>query len=124
MQHRISDGTKLLPWLVAEEHGDVIGFTYAVQLKSRHAYRYTVESSIYITPQLTGRGTGKQLYNSLIANLRSRSVHSVIGGIALPNPASVALHEKMGFQKAAHFKEVGWKFNRWIDVAYWELILT
>lgn len=124
MQHRIADGSKLLPWLIAEEQGGVIGFAYAVQWKNRHAYRYTVESTIYIAPQLTGRGTGKQLYDSLISELRSCSIHSVIGGIALPNPASVALHEKMGFEKVAHFKEVGWKFDRWIDVGYWELILT
>ena len=123
MQKHIRDVTESLPWLVAEEHGNVIGFAYADKWKSRAAYRFCVESSVYLTPQFTGRGYGRRLYKELISDLRSRSLHSVIAGIALPNPISVALHEKMGFKKVAHLKEVGWKFNQWIDVGYWELIL-
>jgi L-amino acid N-acyltransferase YncA len=123
MQKHIRDVTESLPWLVTEDHGNVIGFAYADQWRSRSAYRFCVESSIYLAPHFTGRGNGRRLYEALIFDLRSRSLHSVIAGIALPNPTSVALHEKMGFEKVAHLKEVGWKFNQWIDVGYWELIL-
>lgn len=123
MQNRIVEVTDSLPWLVLEEQGDVIGFAYASKWKSRCAYRFCVESTVYLAPHLTGRGNGRQLYEALISDLRSRSLHSVVAGIALPNPASVALHEKMGFEKVAHLKEVGWKFDQWIDVGYWELIL-
>lgn len=123
MQKHIMDVTESLPWLVAEEHGNIIGFAYADKWKSRSAYRYCVESSVYLAPHFTGQGIGRRLYEALISDLRSHSLHSVIAGIALPNPTSVALHEKMGFEKVGHLKEVGWKFNQWIDVGYWELIL-
>ena len=64
------------------------------------------------------------IYTELVARLRGLQVHSVIGGIALPNPASVGLHESVGFEKVAHFREVGWKMNKWIDVGYWELVFS
>ena len=70
-----------------------------------------------------GRGVGGALYRALLDDLRTRNVHSVVGGIALPNAASVALHEKLGFRKVAHFAEVGRKLDRWVDVGYWQLIL-
>ena len=123
MQSRILEGTKSLPWLVAEEDGHVIGFAYASEWKGRCAYRFSVEVTIYLSLHLFRRGIGSQLFEALIAELHSRSLHSMIGGIALPNPASVALLEKMGFKKVAHFKEVGWKFDQWIDVGYWERLL-
>ena len=124
MGNRIRRVTNSFPWLVYEMHGKVVGYAYADKWKSRSAYRYAVESTIYVDPSLTGQGIGRQLYESLIPELRLRSLHSVMGGIALPNPASIALHERMGFVKVAHFKEVGWKFDQWIDVGYWELILN
>ena len=111
-----------LPWLVAKDEGDIVGFAYASTWNSRCAYRFSVESTIYLDATSTGRGIGKILYSAQLEELRQLSLHSVIGGIALPNPASLALHEKLGFTKVAHFKEVGWKFDRWIDVGYWELI--
>jgi phosphinothricin acetyltransferase len=112
-----------LPWFVWEEGGRVLGYAYAGKWKSRCAYRYSVESSIYLAPSATGRGLGTKLYLALIDALRAKGIHSIIGGIALPNPASVGVSEKLGFQKIGHFKEVGWKFEKWIDVGYWELIL-
>ena len=123
MQDRIGEVSASFPWLVIERNRDVVGFAYASRWKSRCAYRYSVESTVYLSPDVTGLGIGRQLYSELISVLRDRAIHSVIGGIALPNPASVALHEKLGFGKVAHFAEVGWKFNRWIDVGYWELII-
>jgi phosphinothricin acetyltransferase len=113
-----------LPWLVLEDNGILLGFSRAIKWRERSAYRFSVESSIYIDPEHTGQGLGVILYTGLIEQLKTLGVHAVIGGVALPNPASVALHEKMGYKKVAHFKEVGWKFERWIDVGYWELILT
>ena len=112
-----------LPWLVCVEDGVILGYAYANKWKSRCAYRYSAESTIYMAKNATGRGLGTRLYTALIDDLRSRSIHSVIGGVALPNDASVALHEKLGFKKIGQFREVGWKFEQWIDVGYWELIL-
>jgi len=114
---------KGLPWLVLEEEGEVLGYAYASPWHVRSAYRHSVESSVYLSYQAGGKGRGTALYEALIARLRGRDIHCVIGGVALPNPASVALHEKLRFEKAAHYKEVGWKQGRWIDVAYWQLML-
>lgn len=112
-----------LPWLVWEENGGVLGYAHASKWKSRCAYRHSVESTIYLADAATGRGIGTTLYGTLIAALQPKGIHGILGGVSLPNPASVALHEKLGFVKVAHFKEVGWKFEKWIDVGYWELLL-
>lgn len=113
-----------LPWLIIESGGKVVGFAYASPWKDRRGYRFSVETSIYLEPDYLGGGLGTLLYRSLLDELRQRGmVHSLIGGIALPNEASVRLHEKLGFKKVAHFSEVGYKFDRWIDVGYWQLIL-
>ena len=106
-----------------EENGLVTGYAYASAWKTRSAYRFAVESTVYVAADHCGRGIGTRLYRALIAALREQNVHYVTGGIALPNPASVALHERLGFRKNGHFSEVGFKFGRWVDVGYWELIL-
>jgi L-amino acid N-acyltransferase YncA len=124
MSGRIAATTIEFPWLVAEDNGSIAGYAYAASWKSRSAYRFAVESAIYLKADLTGQGIGHQLYASLIGELRKRRLHCVIGGIALPNAASVALHEKLGFRKIGHFPEVGWKLNTRVDVGYWELILN
>lgn len=123
MAQRILKIMALYPWLVYEEHGNIVGYAYADRWKSRGAYRHSVEISIYLDMTNRARGIGTHLYSALMESLKALSVHSIIGGIALPNDASVALHEKFGFEKVAHFKEVGWKFNAWVDVGYWELLL-
>lgn len=112
-----------LPWIVAEVEGKVAGYAYATKWRVRAAYRYAVESSVYLSGAFAGQGLGSALYGELLARLRAANIHLVIGGIALPNPASVALHEKMGYEKVAHFSEVGRKFDSWIDVGYWQLRL-
>jgi phosphinothricin acetyltransferase len=112
-----------LPWLVAEMDQAVVGYAYATKWKGREAYRLSVETSVYLHPEATGRQIGTLLYRDLLSRLRAMKLHVVIGGIALPNPASIALHERFGFAKVAHFREVGFKFNRWIDVGYWQLCL-
>jgi phosphinothricin acetyltransferase len=122
MARRVVEVTsRPLPWLVAEAARDVLGYAYATPWRPRSAYRFSVESTVYLDPVATGRGVGRQLYEALLSELRTRGVHCVIGGIALPNPASVGLHERMGFTKVGHLEEVGWKRDRWVDVGYWEL---
>jgi L-amino acid N-acyltransferase YncA len=123
MARRIEEVIESSPWFVCTEHGRILGYAYAGKWKSRCAYRFSVESTVYLDKEATGRGLGTQLYTALIADLKKRGIHGIIGGVALPNAASVALHEKLGFQKVAHFKEVGWKYEKWIDVGYWELLL-
>jgi L-amino acid N-acyltransferase YncA len=113
-----------LPWLVLEEGDALAGYAYATPWKERPGYRYAVESSIYLAASAGGKGHGSRLYGELLAELRSRPLRTVIGGIALPNEASVGLHEKLGFHKVAHFERVGWKCGRWVDVGYWQLALS
>ena len=112
-----------LPWLVLDQGGDFAGYAYASRWKGRCAYRYSVESTIYLDPAFAGRGLGRLLYGALLERLRECGMHVVIGGISLPNAASVGLHETLGFHKIGHFEEVGYKFERWIDVGYWQLTL-
>jgi phosphinothricin acetyltransferase len=113
-----------LPWIVAEWNGVAVGYAYASKWKKRPGYRFSVESTVYLAPSAIGRGLGRQLYEQLMHLLEQQPIHLVIGGIALPNEASVALHERMGFEKVAHFREVGLKFGRWIDVGYWQRMLA
>ena len=120
MVQRIQDTLQSLPWLVWDQGQRLLGFCYASKWKGRCAYRYSLESTVYLRPDAVGRGVGSQLYGALLDELRQRQFHTVIGGIALPNPASVALHEKYGFEKVAQFKQVGNKFGEWIDVGYWQ----
>jgi phosphinothricin acetyltransferase len=112
-----------LPWLVAEMDRHIVGYAHATPWKTRTAYRFSVEITVYLVPERGGRGIGSALYSNLLAILQARGIHAVIGGIALPNQASVALHEKFGLRKVAHFEQVGFKFNRWIDVGYWQRTL-
>jgi phosphinothricin acetyltransferase len=110
-----------LPWIVAESGNNITGYAYATKWKARSAYRFSVESTVYIEQNGVGKGTGSLLYKELLSRLEELGIHVVIGGIALPNPSSISLHEKFGFKKVAQFKEVGIKFNKWIDVGYWQL---
>jgi phosphinothricin acetyltransferase len=112
-----------LPWLVLEAGDRVAGYAYASTWKGRCAYRYTAESTVYLDPAVTGRGLGEPLYAALIEALGAAGMHAVIGGIALPNPRSIRLHERLGFHKVAHFEQVGFKQDRWIDVGYWQRLL-
>jgi phosphinothricin acetyltransferase len=112
-----------LPWLVLEQDGKVLGYAYAGKWKERSAYRFSVESSIYLHQDARGKGFARKLYQHLFELLRQSGVHLVIGGVALPNEPSVGLHRKMGFQPVGAFQEVGRKFGRWIDVSYWQLRL-
>lgn len=110
------------PWFVSEIDGRIEGYANAGVWKSRSAYRFTVEVTVYLAESSLGMGLGSSLYKRLFQELRTRGVHTAIGVIALPNAASIALHEKFGMEKVAHFSEVGFKMGRWIDVGYWQVM--
>ncbi|MGF1647431.1 MAG: GNAT family N-acetyltransferase [Kineosporiaceae bacterium] len=112
-----------LPWLVADTTQGVVGYASAGAWRSRAAYRHSVEISAYLAPRARGRGVGAALYGELFQRMRAAGVHTVAAGIALPNDASVALHERAGMRKVAHFPEVGRKLGRWIDVGYWATVI-
>jgi L-amino acid N-acyltransferase YncA len=109
-----------LPFLVAETDGRVAGYAYASKWKGRCGYRFSAEVSVYLAPDRARQGLGTALYGALFPMLQAKRIHAVMGGIALPNEASVALHEKFGMTQVATFSEVGFKFGRWIDVGYWQ----
>lgn len=111
------------PWTVYELDGRIEGYAYAGPYHSRCSYRHTVEITIYLRNEVGGKGIGTALYEDLFARLDKLPIHAIIGAIALPNPASVAIHEKFGMEQVGHFKEVGRKFDQWLDVGYWEKIL-
>ena len=123
MAQRIAEADQLSPWYVLEEDQQLIGFTYATRWKSRAAYRNSRESTIYLRQACSGQGWGRILYQHLIDEIKKTPIHVLIAGIALPNEASVALHEKLGFENIGCFQEVGLKFNKYIDVGYWQLTL-
>ena len=125
MAQRIADvAAARLPWLVLCEGDTLIGYAYATKWRVRQAYRFSVETSVYLDRHQTGKGAGSMLYEALLAELRQRELHLAIAGIAQPNEASVRLHERLGFKKVAHIGEVGRKFGNWIDVGYWQLQLN
>ena len=121
MARRIAEVRKRFPWLVLVLEGAVAGYAYASLWKARSAYRFAVESTIYLAADAVGRGLGAPLYSALLERLPQCDAHRVLGCIALPNEPSVALHEKLGFKKIGIFDEVGFKFGRRVDVGYWGL---
>ncbi|WP_115720242.1 arsinothricin resistance N-acetyltransferase ArsN1 family B [Gallaecimonas mangrovi] len=113
-----------LPWLVACQHNQVLGYSYATPWKERSAYRFSVESTVYVKQGEVGQGLGKGLYLAVIEALKETEVRNVLGGISLPNAASVALHEKLGFTKVAQLNNIGYKQGQWLSVGYWQLSLS
>ncbi|HEX5183257.1 MAG TPA: GNAT family N-acetyltransferase [Allosphingosinicella sp.] len=121
MRGRIEAGGSLYPWLAAvDESGELAGYAYASAFRPRPAYRYTVETTVYVRGGLHGRGIGGLLYRPLLAILEAQGFTQAFGAIALPNPASVALHEKLGFVRAGTYEQVGWKHGGWWDVGLWQ----
>ena len=129
MAQRIAVTDQTRPWFVLEEanadggQANLLGFACAMRWKDRSAYRYSRETSIYLLPESAGSGHGRLLYQHLIDALRQTEVHNLIAGIALPNEASIALHEKLGFKRCGEFEEVGRKFDNFLNVGYWQLLL-
>jgi phosphinothricin acetyltransferase len=108
---------------VGEAEGKIIGYYYTHRWKNRSAYATTVEESIYLDKEETGKGYGSQMFRHLLTHIDSHAIHAVIACISIPNEASVCLHEKFGFRQVSHIKEIGRKFNQWQDVGHWLLLL-
>lgn len=106
-------------YLVAEKDGAVLGYAYGTAYRPRAAYASTCETTVYVAEAGRGQGIGKQLYKALLPELAGRNYRTAIAGIALPNDASIALHESVGFEKAGVLREVGYKFDRWHDLGLW-----
>lgn len=111
------------PWLVCELEGQVAGYAYASRHRERAAYRWSVEVSAYVAEGRRGRGVGRLLYAELFALLRELGYYKAFAGIGLPNEASVALHQAMGFELIGVFRGIGFKHGRWHDVAWYQLSL-
>lgn len=112
------------PWLVSERDGQIAGYAYASAFRGRDAYRATRETTVYVGAEHQRRGVGRQLMTGLLSQLTARGARVAIAVVALPNPASVALHEALGFRHAGTLHEVGYKFGRWHDEGFWELPLA
>jgi phosphinothricin acetyltransferase len=120
MARRVHDTLKAYPWLVCEVEGRLAGYTYATRHRVRGAYRWSVDTSVYIDERCRRRGVGRGLYESLFGILAAQGYFNAYAGIALPNPASVALHESMGFEPIGVYRGVGVKLGRWCDVGWWQ----
>ena len=123
MVQRVKESGDSNPWIVLESAGQILGYAYVSPWKSRAAYAQAKETSVYIHHDFNGRGFGLALMAKLIDKARSEPIHVLIAGITLPNEASVALHEKLGFSHIGRFSEVGFKFDQYIDVGYWQLLI-
>ena len=124
MAERIAATERRYPWLVATMGGAVTGYAYGSALRPRAAYQWSVEVTAYVAETARGKGVGRRLYGSLLAMLRAQGFHGAFAGIALPNDASVRLHEAVGFGPLGVYREVGFKFGAWRDVGWWRLTLT
>jgi len=121
MQHRITTTLASLPWLVAEDsEGAVVGYAYASRHRERAAYAWSVDVSVYVGDGHRGQGLGRALYEPLLSDLTDHGYVTAFAGIALPNAASVGLHEALGFTRIGVFSSVGYKHGRWHDVGWWQ----
>lgn len=120
MARRMAAGWDLHPWLVAEEAGAVVGYACAAPFRTRAAYAWAVETTVYLASIACGRGIGRVLYGALLDLLTGQGFTQAIGIIALPNDVSVRLHERLGFEYVGVNRAVGWKRGRWIDVGLWQ----
>ena len=124
VRRRIAETLTAYPWLVCQREGQIAGYAYATKHRVRSAYRWSVDTSVYVHPDFQRRGIGQGLYRSLFAILTAQGFFNAYAGIALPNPASVALHERVGFRPIGVFKNVGYKVGAWRDVGWWQLALN
>jgi L-amino acid N-acyltransferase YncA len=123
MRQRIAGVVERMPWLVCERRGEILGYAYASPHRVRAAYQWSVDVSVYIHAQVRRSGVGLGLYRSLFALLVLQGFYQAHAGITLPNPASVGLHESLGFQPVGVYRAVGYKLGAWHDVGWWQLTL-
>jgi phosphinothricin acetyltransferase len=123
IRRRILDTLTAFPWLVCEHQGAVLGYAYASKHRTRAAYQWSVDVSVYIRAETRRRGLGRVLYSALFPILRLQGFYNAYAGIALPNPASIGLHESLGFTPVGVYQSVGYKLGKWHDVGWWHLLL-
>jgi phosphinothricin acetyltransferase len=126
MRSRMEASGGLYPWIVATnaEGKGVLGYAYATKWRERAAYRYVVETSVYVAGALQGQGVGRLLYEALVDTLRAQGFTQAIGVISLPNENSIRAHEQVGFRRAGQLREVGYKEGRWVDIGLWQCELN
>ncbi|HXY91093.1 MAG TPA: arsinothricin resistance N-acetyltransferase ArsN1 family B, partial [Acidimicrobiia bacterium] len=117
---RVAEVMPTYPWLVAADDARVLGYAYGHRFGERAAYAWSVETSIYVRDNARGQGVGTKLYAALFALLAAQGYQQALAGITLPNDASVGLHESVGFERAATYRAVGFKFGEWRDVGWWQ----
>jgi L-amino acid N-acyltransferase YncA len=120
MARRIADISSRYPWLVSSNSRQILGYAYASRHRQRAAYQWSVEVSVYVDGAHHGSGIGSALYDALFKILVDQGFCTAYAGITLPNPASIALHEKKGFERIGVFKDAGFKLNAWHDVGWWQ----
>jgi L-amino acid N-acyltransferase YncA len=123
MRQRISDTLAGFPWLVCESADELLGYAYGSRHRARAAYDWSAEVSVYVHASARRSGVGRDLYRSLFEILRLQGYCNALAGATLPNPASVGLHESLGFQPVGIYRSVGYKFGAWHDVGWWQLSL-
>ena len=124
MQRRIEETSARYPWLVAERDGAVAGYAYGTVHRARRAYRWVVEVTVYVDQARRRSGVGRELYEALLPLLARQRLQVAVAGITLPNDASVALHEAVGFQPVGIYRDFGFKFGAWHDVGWWQARLA
>jgi L-amino acid N-acyltransferase YncA len=124
MRARMAAIAGAYPWLVADDDGIVLGYAYAGRFRERTAYRWAVETTIYVAAEAQRRGVGRLLYGALLDVLRKQGFVQAVAAITLPNDASIELHERAGFRRAGVYRQVGWKLGRWVDVGLWQIELA
>ena len=123
MARRINATLETHPWLVSASGDQILGYAYACQHRTRAGYRWSVDVAVYVSPAHRKKGVGRALYYELFWILRLQGFFNAYAGIALPNPASVALHEAVGFVPVGTYKQVGYKLGAWHDVGWWQMSL-
>lgn len=124
MAARIERLTSTHAWLVAEDAGEILGYAYGCPHRERAAYRWATDVSVYVDPRHHRRGAGRALYEALFERLAERGYRMALAGIALPNDASVGLHEACGFKPVGVYRRIGFKHGAWWDVGWWQLDLV
>ncbi len=123
-QEKMTRICKAYPFIVFEENNEILGYAYGSKFRPKPAYKYTVESTVYVKHNKHGKHIGTKLYTELLKLLKQEKFHIVLGVLTLPNDTSIKLHEKFGFIQIAYFNEVGLKFEKWQDVGIWQLKLA